>query len=208
MRSPRFLAWTVTETAGFDAAWVTAHADRMDAEGLAVGQRPRAYELRYRLETGPDWVTRRLLVECRTTRGKRTLDLRRSGRGWTVDGARRPDLADALDCDLMACPTTNTMPIRRHALHEVAGDVTFLMAFVEVPTLRVVSSTQRYTTLRTIAPADTDRDADADADRGASAVIRFRSGRFQSDLEIDRDGFVVVYPKLGRRIDPVSSAGG
>ena len=201
--SPRLLAWSVFETAGFDAAWVTAAGDRLEADGVAIGQRPRPYEIRYRLETGAGWVTTRLSVECRTTRATRRLDLRRDDRGWTVDGTPRPDLGDALDCDLMACPLTNTMPIRRHALHETLGDVTFAMAFVEVPTLRVVASTQRYTTLDAI-----DR-----LDPGSVALIRFRSGRFQSDLEIDAGGFVVTYPKLGRRIDvaasgAVSSAGG
>jgi uncharacterized protein len=200
--SPRLLAWSVFETAGFDAAWVTATDDRLAADGVAIGQRPRPYEVRYRLETGDAWVTNRLFVECRTTRGTRSLDLRRDDRGWTVDGVPRPDLRDALDCDLMACPLTNTMPVRRHALHESLGDVTLAMAFVEVPTLRVVASTQRYTTLAPVARNDA----------GGIAVIRFRSGRFQSDLEIDRAGFVVTYPKLGRRIDTavsgsVSSAG-
>lgn len=198
MASPRLIAWSVTETAGFDAAWVTSTGDRIRADGLAVGQRPRPYELRYRLETDDAWITRRLVVERRTRSSERSLDLRRDDRGWTVDGVPRPDLADALDCDLMACPLTNTMPIRRHALHEVAGDVTFVMAFVEVPTLRVVRSRQRYTTLRTVPTGDDE----------ATARIRFRSGRFESDLEIDRDGFVVVYPRLGRRIEPLSSAGG
>ena len=66
----------------------------------------------------------------------------------------------------------------------------------EVPTLRVVGSRQRYTTLRVLSSG-----------HPGHAVIRFRSGRFLSDLEIDSDGFVVTYPSLGRRIDPVSSAG-
>jgi len=197
MSAPRLLAWSVSETAGFDAAWVTSAGDRLEAAGVAVGQRPRPYEVRYRLETDAGWVTRRLVVECRTAAATRALEVLRDDRGWTVDGAPRPDLVDALDCDLMFCPLTNTMPIRRQRLHEAAGDVTFAMAFVEVPTLRVVGSRQRYSTLRVLSSG-----------HSGHAVIRFRSGRFQSDLEIDSDGFVVTYPSLGRRIDPVSSAGG
>jgi hypothetical protein len=60
------------------------------------------------------------------------------------------------------------------------------MAFIEVPSLRVVPSRQRYTHLRGL--------------DGRGAVVRYASGSFQSDLVIDRDGFVVEYPQLGRRV--------
>jgi hypothetical protein len=40
------------------------------------------------------------------------------------------------------------------------------------------------------------------------AVVRYRSGSFQSDLTVDQDGFVVVYPKLGRRVEPGPPAAG
>lgn len=121
------------------------------------------------------------------------LDLRRYGGHWTVNGERRPDLDDALDCDLAACPLTNTMPILRHQLHRQPDDHTFLMAFIEVPSLRVVPASQRYIHLR-------------EFDGGA--VVRYQSGSFQSDLTIDADGFVVDYPKLGRRLEPEPPAAG
>jgi hypothetical protein len=85
----------------------------------------------------------------------------------------------------MVCPLTNTMPVLRHRLHETPGDRTFLMAFVEVPSLRVVPNEQRYTHLER---------------RGDGALVRYRSGTFRSDLTIDGDGFVVDYPQLGRRL--------
>jgi uncharacterized protein len=195
MTDRRLLVWSVTETAGFDAAWASLDGDRLVAEGEAVGQEPEAYSLRYRLETDAAWVTRRLTVESRTLGRTANLDLRRDDGAWTVDGAVRTDLAEALDCDLAACPLTNTMPILRHDLHRTPGDVAFLMAFVEVPSLRVVPSRQRYVTIR---PGSAD----------APAVVGYRSDGFESDLEIDDDGFVLVYPKLGRRIVSVSASRG
>jgi hypothetical protein len=191
----RLLVWSVTATAGFDAAWVSLDEDRLSAEGEAVGHEPEAYTVRYRLETDASWVTRRLIVESRTQDGARTLDLRREDGAWTVNGTVRSDLAEALDCDLAACPLTNTMPILRRDLHRAPGDVTFLMAFVEVPSLRVVPSRQRYVTIR-VGSSD------------APAVIGYRSEGFESDLEIDDAGFVLVYPKLGRRIGLVSASRG
>src|SRR5207244_10431394 len=100
---------------------------------------------------GPDYVTRRMQVEARSSQGVLTLDLRRTAGGWTVNGEPRPDLDAAFDLDLGACPLTNTMPILRHGLHQGPGDVTFLMAFIEVPSLAVVPSTQRYAHVRRVA---------------------------------------------------------
>jgi uncharacterized protein len=187
MTAPAMFVWSIDETAGFDSAWATIEATRLEAEGRAAGLLPRPYWIDYRLETDDAFTTRRLEVAARWSDGSARLDLRRTSGRWSVDGEPRPDLDAALDCDLAACPLTNTMPILRHGLHEGPGDHSFVMAFVEVPSLRVVVSLQRYTHLRTTV---------------GGAIVRYRSGSFQSDLEIDTDGFVVAYPQLGRRLVP------
>ena len=189
MTLERFLAWRIDESAGFDAAWATITGTRLRAEGRAVGQRPRPWWTAYELETGDDFVTRRVSVEARWEGDRATLDLRRSDDGqWLANGVARPDLSGSLDCDLGACPLTNTMPVLRHGLLATPGDHHLLMAFIEIPELRVVASRQRYTHVR---PGDPD-----------GAVVTYRSDSFRSDLVFDRDGFVLVYPQLGERVRP------
>ena len=183
----RMLIWSIAATAGFDAAWVSINGDRLAAEGWACGLLPIPYWVSYALETAAAFETRNMTVNARWDGGSATLDLRRDDRHWTVNGEMRPDLDEAVDCDLAACPLTNTMPILRHKLHRRHGDCSFVMAFIEVPSLRVVLSTQNYTHVRR---------------RSGGAVVRYRSGSFESELTIDRDGFVDEYPKLGRRIEP------
>lgn len=181
----RLLIWSVDETTGYDAAWAETRGTKLVAEGRAAGLEPQPYSLDYRLETDDGYATALMVVASRWTGGSATLELRRSGGDWTVDGVARPDLHEALDCDLEACPLTNTMPILRHGLHERRGDVMLRMAFIEVPALRVVVSEQRYTHLGL-------------NDRGA--LVRFRSGTYQRDLTIDREGFVIDYPGLAQRL--------
>jgi hypothetical protein len=130
-----------------------------------------------------------MTVLRRWGRGSDELDLRRDDAGnWTVDGSPRPDLGGALDVDLARCPLTNTMPILRHGLQRGPSDHQLLMAFVELPSLRVVPVLQRYTHVRTLT--------------NGHAIVRYASGSFESDLTIDADGFVVDYPQLGRRLEP------
>ncbi len=183
----RMLLWSIHETAGVDSAWARLEDDRLTADGRIAALRPRPHWATYRLETAGAWVTSRLAVETRWEGGSASLDLRREDGRWTVNGDERPDLDRALDCDLAGCPLTNTMPVLRHRLIEDAGDHELRMAFVEVPSLRVRVSVQRYTHLRRL-------------DDG-SAVVRYRSGSFMSDLTIDPDGFVIDYPGLGRRLE-------
>jgi hypothetical protein len=60
------------------------------------------------------------------------------------------------------------------------------MAWVSVPDLAVRPSGQTYTHLgRT-------------GDGGGR--VRYASGSFRSDLEVDADGLVVEYPRLARRL--------
>ena len=181
----RLLIWAIWETSGFDSTWATVDDDRLEAIGRSCGLLPAPYWLSYHLQTDRAYRTRDMRVESRWDQGTTQLELHRDDQGWTVNGTPRADLADALDCDLAACPLTNIMPIRRHKLHQEPGDHTFVMAFIEIPTLNVVPSRQRYTHLRR-------------TDEGA--VVQYRSGSFESELVVDNDGFVIDYPKLGRRL--------
>ena len=179
------LAWHVTETAGFDSAWMRLDERGLTARGRAVGQRRIPYWLSYAVETGADLVTSRVTLASEHSDAVRNLDLRRDANGWTADGEPRPDLDGALDCDIECCPVTNTMPIVRHNLHRQPGAVEFVMAFIQVPSLNVVRSVQNYEHIRV---------------SDGIAVVRYSAGAFTSDLRVDEQGFVIDYPKLGSRL--------
>jgi uncharacterized protein len=178
--------WAVTGSVGFETAWVEMDGSSLRARGRVVGTIPAPYWLSYELETGPEFVTRRLRVTARDAAGVRRLDLRADGGRWTADGEPLPELADALDCDLGLSPLTNTMPVLRHGLHRTPGERELLMAWVSVPDLAVRPSRQTYTHLGTT------------PDGGGRA--RYASGDFRSDLTFDAAGLVVDYPQLARRL--------
>ena len=120
------------------------------------------------------WVTTSAMVG--------TLSLEHGADGWTVDGASRPDLADAVDIDIVLTPFTNTLPIRRLDL-AIGDHADLVMAWVDVPSLEVVPDPQRYTRLD-------------------DTHYRFESldSDFTRDLEVDADGIVVSYPGLFDRL--------
>jgi hypothetical protein len=189
----RHLVWQVVETAGFEAAWLSLDGMTLHATGRAVGQLPEPYWLTYTLQTDDRAATTQLDVTASTADAQYELCLRREGGAWSVNGELRPDLADALDCDLACSPVTNTMPIIRHGLQHGprgSGTLGFVMAFVQVPTLRVVASQQSYMHL--------------DSTEG-TARVRYASGTFVSDLTVDRDGLVIDYPTMAHRVSAATA---
>jgi uncharacterized protein len=134
-----------------------AHVQRAEPELVASGtQLGVIYELRYRLEQ------RALRLELV---GERTLELE-------LDGADFFDLGFS--------PLFNSLPVIRDRLLEPGPPRDYRMRWVEVPSLTVSVSEQRYEPL-------------------GDGVVRFRTGDFVSDITFDADGFVVDYPGIGAR---------
>jgi hypothetical protein len=172
------LAWNGTPEWRAEVCEVALTDGGLAATGAQLGSAPRPYRAAYELEARSGWITRRLRVEVA---GVGSLELRHDGSGMWAGAPNAAELEGALDCDLAFSPLTNVMPVRRHRLHEQPGAVDLAMAWVSLPDLAVHRSEQRYEHLE-------------------PGRVRFSSGDFTADLELDADGFVVVYPGLARRV--------
>ena len=149
----RTLVWTGVDAPRMEISRVEVSGSELKAEGTQIGV---TYELRYRLESG-------------------VLDLE------VVGGrATRVEPGEADFVDLGFSPLTNTLPILQDGLQRGAGPRDYVMALVDVPSLDVELSKQRYEPI------------------GPNAV-RFRSGDFEAVLELDEEGFVVRYPGLAEQ---------
>lgn len=181
------MTWAIEPNDGLDTAWISVGDGQLHARGRAVGRVPEPYWLTYELATEKDYVTSRIVVTAEKADGVAVLELVRDVTGlWTANGTALPDMSGALDCDLGLCPLTNSMPMLRHGLHRGPGRRDFVMAWISVPDLAIHRSEQTYEHLRL-----TD----------AGAVVWYTSGPFSADLEVDRDGIVARYPRLGYRLD-------
>jgi len=196
----RAVGWVKDEPFGVEYAEIELAEDRLRAEGVAIGTSPGPYRLDYRVETAPGFATSLLRVTSRGERWRRTLDLRRGDAGaWVVladedgdvdlppAGGDPARLAGALDCDLGLSPVTNLMPMLRRELLSGGGPVELITAWVSVPDLSVRPDGQRYSPLR----------------RGPDHhVVRYEAtdGTFSADITVDRDGIVIDYPGIARRL--------
>ena len=171
------IAWNGTSEWRAEVCEVVLSDGGLVATGAQLGASPQPYRAAYELEVRGDWVTRRLRVEVA---GVGSLELRHDGKGAWAGVPSADELEGVLDCDLAYSPLTNVMPVRRHRLHQQPGAVDFEMAWVSLPDLAVQRLHQRYEHL-------------------APGRVRYSSGAFTADLELDAEGLVVTYPGLARR---------
>lgn len=196
---PSLFTWRGTdEPERIDHASVTLTQDSMSAHGVSLTP---SYASSWQLDVESGWATRSLCVSIQGHNWGRSLVLTRDDRGeWNADttgwgdvdlpppGLADPEsLQDAIDCDLGLGPLTNTMPIRRLGLLEQhVPDTALVMAWVDVPSLRVVRSDQVYGSGTAVIPG----------------AVRYASlnGDFTAELTVDNNGVVVDYPQLARRV--------
>jgi uncharacterized protein len=153
----RTLLWAGTDEFRAEIACARVADGALRASGTQLGVHAEPYELRYSLE--PE----RLQVEV--DRGP-SLVL---------------DLKDADAFDLGFSPLFNSIPVLRDRLHLGGNARDYVMLWVDVPSLEVRRSEQRYTPLE-------------------EGVVRYSSGSFVADIRFDDDGFVAHYPGLAKRV--------
>ena len=202
----RELHWAgVDDPTRRDHAVVDLDARSMRAVGASQSGAPGSeFASAWQLDVADGWITRSLSVTTRGFGWSRELILTRSAAGiWSAEADARgetdlaapglddPDALDgAIDCDLGLCPVTNTMPIRRLRLLDGEVDENALvMAWVEMPSLRVIRSDQVYA-------------SGPDAHAPSERRVRYRSYSrdFHAELTVDADGLVIDYPGLAVRV--------
>lgn len=171
------------------------------ATGVAVSADPLPYRLEFRLSTRDPFVTSRLVVRTRGHDWDRRLDLRRERDGaWTADVDQRGDLPDApaaggelsgleeaVDCDLAYSPLLNTLPILRTGILDNHEPAELTMAWIDVPSLAVTPSSQRYSYA-------------AEGPGGTRVRFEGLDDGFSAVLECDEMGIVIDYPGLARLV--------
>jgi hypothetical protein len=193
---PRAFAWQRTDTTGGEFATLDDRRG-LHAKGVAFAADNALYSCRYELHTDHDWVSARLEVTAEGAGWLRTLRMERAAGRWRVttgeqgdlervlpgapfSGIEEPDrLHRVLDIDLYNSPLTNTLPVRRLGLHRAAvGTRTSIeVAWVLLPSLAVLPTEQTYEVLE-------------------GRRVRYRSGSFTVDVQLDEEGYVTDYPNL------------
>jgi len=176
----RFVIWRGLDEWRAETAHVSVDGDRLTAQGTQLGADP--YRLDYRLVTGAGFVAERLeLSLLHEGRLRRLLIVRDSDGRWTADDRPVPELAGALDFDVLASALFNSTPFLRHAMGAGGEARDLLMAYVTVPELTLTRSEQRYTPL-------------------GGGRVNYASGDYSANIHFGEDGLVRLYEDYLERV--------
>jgi hypothetical protein len=201
---PKALIWRRLDTVGAEHVLLSDRSG-LRARGTMVAATPLPFSCRYDIYTDGAWLTARCEATVEGPGFSRSVRLERASGRWRVTaseqgnldaalraGRRAPAalpgsedpgrLGSALDVDLGYSPLTNTLPIRRLGLHRAVPGTTRTVdvAWVMLPSLQVVDSTQTYTVI-------------------GDGCVKFTNGTFTTELTLDADGYVTHYPGLAER---------
>lgn len=169
--------WNRLDAPGHDACAVEKLNGGWRVDGVAVFADKRGpAHLAYRVDCGPDWVTRRAMVSGFLGDGRVDATIIHAEGGWTLDGKAAPAVRGCLDVDFGFTPATNFQQLSREAM-AVGDRRAFDVAWWEFGELiRLPQTYQRLT----------------------EATYQYDSpqGGYSAVLEMRADGFVVHYPTL------------
>lgn len=190
------LAWQDGDGRMLEATRVLLGQGGLRAIGRIIRATPDTEPLtaEYRLFVDEVGLLSRVTIASVTAARERHVTVNRTEDGfWLLDtgsGGSRSEFDGALDVDLQFSAMFNTLPIRRLRLHEQASEHVLPMVFISLPELTVELVSQSY---RTMSLVDPDR-----------PVVGFRWDDFSADIAVDRDGFVIDYPAVARRLPAFS----
>ena len=176
--------WRRTDVEGLERLElrIEPHGIAATSTVLCLGEGGFRLDHRWRLD--PEWRAQSVSVERWNSQGHGALRLERTGAGWSVDGARRPDLDGAEEPDLSVTPFCNSFPI--HRTPDGAGRSLALdTAFIDGPALTVARSRQRY---------------ERQGERRLRYIDLGLSSGFEADLVVDAEGLVLSYQHLFERV--------
>lgn len=172
------ILWRRIDRPGHESARVRSLPDGWELSGTAVFAHEEApCCLSYRIVCDPAWRTRSAWVGGWVGSGAVHVDVHVDGAGqWSLRGDDVPEIAGCVDVDLNFSPSTNLLPIRRLNL-AVGEEKDVRAAWLRFPSFRFEPLEQSYRRLA--------------ADR---YLYRSAGGRFEREVDVDDNGFVVRYP--------------
>ena len=174
--------WQGVESGALDRCRLETGPDGLRLSGTVLtAEHGTPLDVRYRVEAGPDGLTRRVELDLDGGAVRRVLVADGAGHWRWEGGPELAEVAGALDVDLTVTPATNTLPIRRLAGLDVGRAADLRMAWVQFPELSVIPSAQRY-------------------ERLAADRWRFSTAGFEAELLVDPDGLVLDYGGLFRSL--------
>jgi uncharacterized protein len=187
----RQVMWSPWTGPGLEHLHLLEQQEGMLADGLILGVEEQVpFRVHYVIHCDLQWRLRAVHLSIPGSTSPSLHFFTDGGGSWTTeDGEAIPSLNGCLDVDISATPFTNTLPIRRLAL-QPGSSATLSMAYIAMPQMHIEATQQRYTCL----------EVTSSGGRYLYESLKDGVSRFTAELPVDRDGLVLDYPGVFRRV--------
>ena len=191
-RKPIMMTWQGVASPRLESVRLLVSDGRLRASGrvvAAASPTTEAFSASFEFTVARSGDVGRGLLRTFTAEEERQISVGRTEDGvWLIDhgqGTERNEFDGAADVDVSGLVTFTALPIRRLGLHRKPGEHDLPVVYVTLPDLSVRLSRQTY---RTVSVTDD------------GAVINYSVPDFSADLTVDRDGLVIDYPGIAKRV--------
>lgn len=196
MSSPQrkqiMMTWQGVTSPRLEAVRLLVSDGRLRASGRVVAAgsaTAEAYSASFEFSVARTGDVGKGLLRTTTADEERHISVGRTEDGvWLIDhgeDSARNEFEGAADVDVAGMVTFTALPIRRLGLHRKAGEYELPVLYVSMPDLAVRLVHQTY---RTVSISD------------EGAVINYTVPDFSTDLTVDREGMVIDYPGIAKRV--------
>jgi len=191
-RKPIMMTWQGVASPRLESVRLLVSDGRLRASGrvvAAASPTTEAFSASFEFTVARSGDVGRGLLRTFTAEEERQISVGRTEDGvWLIDhgqGTERNEFDGAADVDVSGLVAFTALPIRRLGLHRKPGEHDLPVVYVTLPDLSVRLSRQTY---RTVSVTDD------------GAVINYSVPDFSADLTVDRDGLVIDYPGIAKRV--------
>ncbi len=186
----REILWQPKQESGLEHLVLSWSDTGVEADGFVLGiHKGQPFRCQYRIDLDTAWKVSLVSVNVWNP-DLHELILKSDGKGNWSDpkGLSIPELDGCIDTDIAVTPFTNTIPIRRLQLQK-GQSTELLVAYINVPELKLSATKQRYTCLE---------------QTPTEALYRYEglATGFQAEVRVDEMGLVIDYGKIWKRVYP------
>ncbi|MGE7625278.1 putative glycolipid-binding domain-containing protein [Viridibacillus sp. NPDC096237] len=178
------MVWENNEFFGIEYMELSFLDNKIDVDSTVISiENNIPYKINYNISLDTDWVVKKLHIDIGDSNKSLKISSNGKGQWFDIKGNEIHELDGAIDIDISCTPFTNSLPINRFEWdHNTSKN--FEMVFISIPDMTYKKVKQSYTLIK---------------DTVDSREFQYKSGTYETKIEVDINGLVITYPGVFTR---------
>lgn len=178
------IVWENNEFFGIEYMELSFLNNKIDVDSTVIRiENNIPYKINYNISLDTNWVVKKLHIDIADSNKSLNISSNGKGQWFDIKGNSIHELEGAIDIDISCTPFTNSLPINRFEWDHNTSKK-FEMAFISIPDMTYKKVKQSYTLIK---------------DTIENREFQYKSGTYETKIEVDINGLVIAYPGVFTR---------